>query len=213
MPIAFLLLTFFLVPVHNSARGDLVGFDLSTNGVGIDLENNGTATIDGVTINVTVGTNIVGNDGNAAFNAIADRAGVDTGGVFSGGGDSASELDVGETLAFEVQFGPTIQEVLLSSINLQGVGPNADDRAFVNIGGNSVTLETSVPGFDGNTDIYTPLTPIALRSGDTVNFTAETTIGVQAINFAVTAVPEPIGALMLIMMGLPAVVTRKRPLL
>ena len=156
--------------------GEIVFFDISDNNgtAGEGLENFGFFTASGVTITVST---FSASNSNSAFQANGSRGGVDN-----------NDVDNDEILTFTFTFANPF--ATLNFIDLQGVGNNLSDAAFVNINGAVTTLFTGQPDFNGTTDVWTPAGGIVINSGDSIVFTAADKFGVQGIELDVEAIPE-----------------------
>ena len=157
-------------------------FDLESDGsAGPALENTGTYTEAGVTINATA----TGGD----LNSLSTSFGVD-------GGDSDQiDAGLGEKIDFEFVF--TGLTVSILSLDFVGVGSaSGDDAVFFTINNGVLTqLETGATDFNGSSDIYTPAVPIALSSGDVLTITAEDVAGIEGITLNVVPEPSSLGLL------------------
>lgn len=177
-----------------SVEASVVVFDLkdptgSTGTAGELLESNGTVTLSGLTVSVDVSSTL-GVDLPVFFSGTSS-AGVNSDGT----GDTAAEVDFGETLTFTFDFDTNvISSVSLTQLDLAGVGPSSDDDARLTIDGNVTVLETGVAGFAGGSDTYTPPTPIALLPGTSMTFesTGGNGFGIETFTVSiVAAIPEP----------------------
>ncbi|MGJ8651997.1 MAG: PEP-CTERM sorting domain-containing protein [Opitutaceae bacterium] len=80
----------------------------------------------------------------------------------------------------------------LNLIEFGGVGTGISDGVSLTIGASALNLFTGVSGFSGDSDIYTPESPIALSSGQSIIITGSSaTSGFDLENFNITVVPEP----------------------
>lgn len=177
-----------------------VFFDLENDGAaGPALEDFGTYTEAGVTVNASA----AGGD----LNSLSTSFGVD--GPASSATDDSDQIDnaLGESITFEFVFPGLTVSIL--SIDFVSVGSaNAGDAVFFAINAGSTTkLETGVTGFSGGTDLYTPVTPISLSSGDTLTITAEDVAGIEG--FTLDVIPEP-GTLALVGLGGLTMLARRR---
>ena len=181
----------------NVAHCELVTLDLTdaASTAGDSFENTGTFSTNGVTFSVSAATTL--GDGTGSFSANGSNAGVDSDGVTGAGGDSASEIDNGETLTFSLTFAATTT-VSLNNIDFQGVGGSASDQASVSINGGAATnLFTGQADFNGSSDVWTPSGGISLSSTNTIAITTSDQISLQAISFDINLapVPEPASAI------------------
>ena len=161
--------------------------DLTTGGAaGIALNAGLPYTFSGVTLTATAIGGVV--------NATAASLGIN---VVSNGSDVSDQIDAafGEELTFTITFGPSVNSLFFTQLDLVGVGPSLPDDAFIHINANPpVVLETGAANFNGTTDLWSP-SPIALASGDTIRFVAGDTFGLQSISFDVIPAPEPVSFL------------------
>lgn len=83
-------------------------------------------------------------------------------------------------------------DIELNFIEFGGVGSDASDGVSLTIGGSAIDLFTGVAGFAATPDIYTPGSPIALSSGQSIIITGSSaTSSFDLENFNITVVPEP----------------------
>ncbi|MDQ8206530.1 hypothetical protein QEH52_03355 [Coraliomargarita sp. SDUM461003] len=127
-------------------------------------------------------TTITLTAGGGTFNSNSGDFGIDSG---TGTNDFIDGTSESITITFST-------DILFNFIDLSEVGSDATDGAKLTIGGSSINLFTGVTGFNGTQDIYTPTSPIALSSGDSIILTgseATSEFTLEGIN--ITVVPEP----------------------
>jgi hypothetical protein len=185
-----LLLSGFCCLSATQVSAAIISFDLlDPTGVGGTageaFESGSPFTASGLTIAVA-GTTTLGST-TGVYSANTSEAGFNSGGLVA---DQASGLDFGETLTFTLNFAGL--NVSFASIDFSGIGSSSADSAFVAVsGGAPAELFTTVPGFNGTTDVWTPSGGLTIANNDTIVVTASDVVFLERISFDVTAVPEP----------------------
>ena len=113
-----------------------------------------------------------------------------------GSGDTTDVIEDGE--AIDLTFDSDIE---LNSIDFGGIGSDLADGATLTIGTFTIDLFTNVSGFNGNTDVYTPATHIAITAGTPINLqVASSTADFDLETIDISVVPEP-GSVALLGLG------------
>lgn len=205
-----------LVTMVSSLPAGLITLDLldptgtgNTAGEAFNLPNS--FFVSGVTFDASTTTTL--GTGTSSFSSNTSNAGVDSDGITSGGGDSASELDAGETLKLTLTFDAAAWSVALANVDLSGVG-GSTDAATVTTPAGTFDLFTGQPDFNGSTDVWSP-SGLTFASGQMIQFETNDRISVPAITFDITAiaVPEPSAFLFMAIVAAPvcaAAAYRKR---
>ena len=167
-----------LVGFTEHSVAETIVFDLRAPFMGTNdgnlLEETGTHTEGGITVTATAENGVV--------NGTAEGMGVNADAL----GDATGEIEAAfnESLSFTLSFsGFTVQ---LVSIDLAGVGavmtPPEDDSALISINGTlAIELHTGVDGFNGSSDVWTPVETVNLVSGDIFTFTATDSYRIEEI--------------------------------
>ena len=132
----FLRATIAFACLTSVTQADLVTLDFTDSGAaGQAFAMGNTFTVNGITITMSV----TGTGGSVSFSTGGIQGGVDDG---SGVADRI-EADETITLAFS-------EAVSLTALDLNLVGPSADDGALISLdGAPDITLETGVANFNG----------------------------------------------------------------
>ncbi|MEQ8210636.1 MAG: hypothetical protein RH917_12470 [Lacipirellulaceae bacterium] len=163
---------------------ETIVFDLRAPFMGMNdgniLEETGTHSEGGITLTATAENGVV--------NGTASGMGVNADVV----GDATGEIEAAfnESLSFTLGFsGFTVE---LVSIDLAGVGPSDPheaDAAIISINGTeAIRLFTGVAGFNGSSDIWTPVETVNLLSGDVFTFTATDSYRIEEITVETSVV-------------------------
>ncbi|MBB3208072.1 hypothetical protein FHS27_003899 [Rhodopirellula rubra] len=208
-----IVLLLFAVPLGSSSlSAAIVTFDLTdpigSNGfAGEALESAGTVTQFGITLDVSV----VGTADPASFSAVTDSAGVNSDDDTTT--ETRNRIENGEFIEFQVSFDPQQLVISINSIDwrFQEGNVSAGDAATFQINSDPVLFFGSDSSdYDASDDIWSPSSVFAVSSGDTLRFGATDQVGLQAITFNATAVPEPSGLVAICVMGVVGLVRRGR---
>lgn len=205
------------LPISLSAAVTVITLDMTTQtagGAGEAFDTGANFESNDVTFSVSATSNF--GDMTAVFNATASNGGVNTDGASASGGDTASEIDAGETLTLLMELGVSVTEVRITEVNFAGI-TGATDSFQVQypdgLGGSTTeVLDDASATVSAGDDVWTPTAPIVFADGDSITFSnvSAGAYRLQDISLEIVTIPEPASVALLAGAWVSVICLRRR---